>query len=75
MTNTVTRGGRLSGRDKYLRDRQLISPQQVAKLAGLAPKTVYNMSSNGEMPPAYRFGSRVRYSMSDVEVWLEERRA
>lgn len=56
-------------------EREYISPQQVADITGLAVKSIYNRHSNGQMPPAYKFGSRVRWLSTDIEAWLEGHRA
>jgi predicted DNA-binding transcriptional regulator AlpA len=56
-------------------ERECVSPQQVAQLAILSVKTVYNLHSKGQMPQSFKFGRRVRWLASDIEDWLEGHRA
>jgi len=45
--------------------------QQVAELLGLSKKTLYNLRSQGEGPPAMLLRRRLRYRRSDVLAWVE----
>lgn len=54
--------------------RPMLSPLALAGLLGVPVQTVYAWRSRGGGPPAHRVGRHLRYSLSDVEAWLAERR-
>ena len=44
---------------------------QLADAIGLSRQTIYNrISTNGDLPPYVRIGSRPHFRVSDVEQWL-----
>lgn len=54
---------------------RLLTTRQVAELLGLSPETVLRRYRAGEIP-GYRLASNcLRFRESDVEAWLEVRRA
>jgi predicted DNA-binding transcriptional regulator AlpA len=58
-----------------LNQDEWIGLQQLADIAGWTLGTVYNRMANGmDMPPFYKLGRNIRFKMSDVNAWLEERR-
>jgi len=52
----------------------LLSPADVARLAGISPQTVRVHAFNGDMPREVRrvAGARI-WLRSDIEAWLRER--
>lgn len=50
---------------------QLIDSRQAAKLLKVSARTVYRMEKEGEMPPAIRIGSAVRWSQDELAKWVE----
>jgi excisionase family DNA binding protein len=56
------------------RDR-FLSPLDVAKLAGVNPRTVIRWADNGTLPLAYRTpGRHRRFARSDVDAFLAKQR-
>ena len=52
----------------------LLTPAELAEKLGLAVQTIYNLRANGgALPPAIMVGRGVRYRLSDVEAWLQDR--
>jgi len=51
-------------------DRQLLSPEDVARQCGLSRKAVYRAIERGELR-ASRLCSRLRLRAEDVEAWIE----
>lgn len=51
----------------------LLTVQDVAALAGIAPQTIYKYRSESpeKAPRAINIGRRVRFRRSDVDAWLE----
>lgn len=55
-------------------DEKLLTNTDVAKLLGIAPRSLEQMRHKGTSPPFVRISSRcVRYRMADVERWIAER--
>lgn len=54
---------------------QLLSPEQLGDLLGVAPKTLANLRSKGGHIPFIRVGGRIKYRYSDVMAYLEKARA
>jgi excisionase family DNA binding protein len=54
-------------------ERPLLSPEELAAYLGVPLATVYRWRSRREGPLGMRVGRHVRYRLSDVERWLEER--
>ncbi|AXK37975.1 helix-turn-helix transcriptional regulator [Crenobacter cavernae] len=54
---------------------QLLSPKMLAAYLGLAEQTIYNRhSTGGDLPQAIKLGHLLRFSLADVEAWLETKR-
>jgi len=53
---------------------QLLTPETLAALLGLAKQTIYNRhSTGGDLPRATKLGKLLRFRPSDVEAWLEQK--
>jgi len=52
----------------------LLTARQVAELLGFAPGTIVDWYEAGKLP-GFKLGGRLRFRPSEVEAWLEERRA
>lgn len=48
----------------------LLTVPQVAKLIGLAPRTVWRMIAEGRTPATIRVGRYVRFKASEVNDWI-----
>jgi len=60
-------GGRATG--------ELLSQQQVAVRLGVSARTIEGWRARGVGPPFLRLSARaVRYRVSDLEQWLDQRR-
>ena len=59
--------------------RQILRLKDVVELVGLSKTTIWRRMRAGEFPPALRLGGpstrAVGWKMTDVEAWLEQRRA
>lgn len=52
--------------------QQLLTPQTLAAMLGLAVQTIYNRhSTGGDLPRVTKLGRLLRFRPTDVEVWLE----
>ncbi|WP_233272611.1 helix-turn-helix transcriptional regulator [Paraburkholderia acidisoli] len=52
-----------------------MSPKALAAFLGLAVQTIYNRhSTGGDLPKSIKLGSRLRFSGSDVDAWLDAKR-
>ena len=51
---------------------ELFAVQQVARILGLHPKTIYAYVERGEMPH-YKIGGRIRFDPAQVMKWLQAR--
>lgn len=49
----------------------LLTVPQVAKLIGLAPRTVWKMIAEGRIPEPIRVGRYVRFKASEVDRWIK----
>lgn len=45
---------------------QLIDVTELADYLGVPVTTIYDWRANGKGPPAYRFGKRIKFAVSDV---------
>ena len=51
---------------------QLLTPQTLASLLGMATQTIYNRySTGGNLPPAIKLGRLLRFRVGDVREWLK----
>ena len=53
---------------------ELLTLPQVAKMLGLAERTIYAWSQEGKLP-AFKLGSSWRYRQAEIDKWLETQRA
>lgn len=53
---------------------ELLTLPQVAKMLGLAERTIYVWSQEGKLP-AFKLGSAWRYRQAEIDEWLETQRA
>ena len=53
---------------------EYIDQTQAAGKLKLKARTLEKFRLTGEGPAFYKFGSRVRYSISDLQSWIESRR-
>ena len=60
-------------------EKQILRLKDVVELVGLSKTTIWRRMRAGEFPPALRLGGpstrAVGWKMTDVEAWLEQRRA
>jgi excisionase family DNA binding protein len=54
---------------------RLLTPDELSEWLRVPKQTVYRWRTRGGGPSAYRVGRHVRYAVSDVEQWLQERRS
>lgn len=54
---------------------RLLTPDELSEWLHVPKQTVYRWRTRGGGPSAYRVGRHVRYAVSDVERWLQERRS
>ena len=52
---------------------RLLRTRELADVIGFSPATVQDWFEAGTLP-GFRIGGRLRFRMSEVEAWLEERR-
>lgn len=53
----------------------LITPTELGTLVGLASRTIYNrINTGGDLPPILRLGRLPRFSLADVQAWIESKR-
>ena len=52
----------------------LLSPVELATLLSVPLPTIYRWRSRQQGPPSFRIGRHVRYSLEDIQEWLETRR-
>ena len=55
-----------------LRDRRLLTAQEVAAMCGVVPDTVRRMSDRGSMPAPVRLGRAVRWRLGDIDEWIAD---
>ena len=48
----------------------LIDSRQVGELLNLSTRTVWRLLSAGKLPQPVRIGRSVRWSRSDIEIWI-----
>ncbi|PZF85205.1 hypothetical protein C1I92_06165 [Jiangella anatolica] len=52
----------------------LIDIEELAAYLGVPVTTIYDWRTNGKGPPAYKFGKRLKFAVSDVRAWLAAQR-
>lgn len=58
-----------------IEDIGFVSTQQLAKMLGLSPWTIYGWRKRGVGPKCYRAEGKILYSLREVNQWLQEREA
>ena len=53
---------------------ELLTLPQVAKILGLAERTIYKWSQQGKIP-AFKIGKSWRYRAVELDLWLETQRS
>lgn len=51
----------------------LLTARQVATYLGFKPATIVDWAERDEMP-AFKVGGRLRFRLSEIDAWLEEKR-
>jgi excisionase family DNA binding protein len=52
----------------------LLSPEELSNFLGVPVATIYRWRSRGEGPSGFKVGRHVRFSLDDVQDWLDTRR-
>jgi excisionase family DNA binding protein len=52
---------------------RLLTARELAEFVGFAPGTIVDWAEAGKVP-AFKLGGRLRFRLSEVEVWLEASR-
>lgn len=52
---------------------RMLPPQEVSDLLGVEQRTLYSWRQAGTGPPSVRLGKYVRYPVSGLQKWIEER--
>jgi excisionase family DNA binding protein len=60
-----------SERDHILRERLLISVDELATILRVSPRTVWRLLSAEKLIPPVRFGGAVRWRYGDVKQWID----
>jgi len=50
----------------------LLTPRQAAERLGISERTLWQLKADGEIP-FLRIGRLIRYSLVDLEKWVEDR--
>ena len=53
---------------------QLLTANELGQILGYAAGTIVNWAEQGKIP-CFKVGGRLRFRLSEIEVWLEQRRA
>lgn len=69
LTNPPVQGPRVID----LREDQLLTLQQLAELLDVSENTIYYWRYQRTGPKGHKVGRHVRYWMSDVIAWMDER--
>jgi len=51
----------------------LIGVEELAEYLAVPVQTIYDWRLTGKAPRAYKFGKHLRFALSDVQEWLEQR--
>ena len=54
--------------------RPLLDIHQLAELLGVSEWTLYEWRNRRQGPPAIKVGRLLRWRLTDVETWLDQRR-
>jgi excisionase family DNA binding protein len=52
---------------------RLLTARELGELLGFSPATIVDWTEAGKLP-AFKIGGRLRFRLSEVEVWLEDHR-
>lgn len=52
----------------------LMGVEDLAEYLGVPVQTIYDWRVSGKTPPAYRFGKRIKFAVSDVRDWMAQQR-
>ena len=55
-------------------DAKILILPEVAKLLRLSEKTTYRLAAEGQLP-GFKVGGSWRFRRSDIDVWIEEKKA
>ena len=50
----------------------LLKPQQAAEILAISPRKLWSLTASGEIP-AIRVGRCKRYTVTDLEAWIEQK--
>ncbi|WP_157354445.1 helix-turn-helix domain-containing protein [Thauera sp. 28] len=71
---TYTLGSHVTAHAGKWTVEQLLTPETLANLLGIAKQTIYNRHSvGGDLPRVTKLGKLLRFRPSDVEAWLEQK--
>lgn len=65
----------MSTRSAHQPPAPLMTVAEVAAYIGVRVKTLYNWRPLGKGPGAAKVGRALRYSLADVDAWLEEQKS
>jgi excisionase family DNA binding protein len=51
----------------------LIGVEELAEYLGVPAQTIYDWRLSGRAPRAYKVGKHLRFAVSDIAEWLEQR--
>lgn len=52
----------------------LVKPPEAARLLSISPRKLWELTNCGEIP-CVRIGAAVRYSLSDLEAWIQSQKS
>lgn len=61
-------------RFSFPEEDRLLDINQVAYLFNLTPEAIYNRRHRNQFAPAIKIGKLLRWRLSDIEKWLNDRR-
>lgn len=59
--------------DQAVLGNRFLRPREAAEILGLSPRALDRWRSRGLGPAYYKFGSAVRYRLSDLNAWAGSR--
>jgi excisionase family DNA binding protein len=57
---------------RLLNPQDFLTPEDLAELVRVPPKTIYQWNYRGTGPRFAKIGRHVRYRRADVEAWIEQ---
>ncbi len=57
-----------------IQSRSFLKETDVARMWGITDRALQAMRLRGDGPPYHKIGRLVRYRLSDLELWLDQRR-